>query len=46
VPNVVYSCGSIIHGDKLFIPYAVSDYASSFATVPLKELLEEIINSN
>ncbi|MCU7549266.1 glycoside hydrolase family 130 protein [Chitinophagaceae bacterium LB-8] len=46
VPNVVYSCGSIIHGDKLFIPYAVSDHASSFATVPLKELLEEIINSN
>jgi predicted GH43/DUF377 family glycosyl hydrolase len=22
VPNMVYSCGSIIHGDKLFIPYA------------------------
>jgi len=46
VPNVVYSCGSIIHGDKLFIPYAVSDYASSFASVPLKELLDEILKSN
>ena len=43
VPNVVYSCGSIIHGDKLFIPYAVSDHASSFATVLLKELLDEIL---
>jgi len=42
VPNVVYSCGTIIHGDKLFIPYAVSDYATSFATVPLKALLDEI----
>ncbi len=46
VPNVVYSCGSIIHGDKLFIPYAVSDLASSFATVPLNELLDEILSSD
>jgi predicted GH43/DUF377 family glycosyl hydrolase len=46
VPNVVYSCGSIIHGDKLFIPYAVSDHSSSFATVPIKELLDEIMKNN
>jgi predicted GH43/DUF377 family glycosyl hydrolase len=46
VPNVVYSCGSIIHGNKLFIPYAVSDHASSFATVSLSELLDEILKSN
>jgi predicted GH43/DUF377 family glycosyl hydrolase len=39
VPNVVYSCGTIIHREKLFIPYAVSDYATSFATVSLNELL-------
>lgn len=45
VPNVVYSCGAIIHGDQLFIPYAVSDYASSFVTIPLNELLEEILKS-
>jgi predicted GH43/DUF377 family glycosyl hydrolase len=45
VPNVVYSCGSIIHGDKLLVPYAVSDYASSFATLPLKDLLDEILES-
>ncbi len=33
VPNVVYSQGAIIrHQDCLFIPYAVSDYATSFAT--------------
>jgi predicted GH43/DUF377 family glycosyl hydrolase len=43
VPNVVYSCGSMIHSDKLFIPYAVSDHACSFATIPLNELLDEII---
>ncbi len=46
VPNVVYSCGSIIHQDKLFIPYAVSDYASSFATIPLAKLLHEILESD
>jgi predicted GH43/DUF377 family glycosyl hydrolase len=46
VPNVVYSCGSIIHADRLFIPYAVSDHASSFATVPLQELLDEIMRKS
>lgn len=40
VPNVVYSCGTIIHQDNLFIPYAISDYATSFATIPLSTLLQ------
>ena len=39
VPNVVYSCGALLHQDCLFIPYAVSDYATAFATVPLAALL-------
>ncbi|MET0242087.1 MAG: glycoside hydrolase family 130 protein [Flavitalea sp.] len=39
VPNVVYSCGAMIHNDHLFIPYAMSDYASTYATVSLPELL-------
>lgn len=42
VPNVVYSCGSIIHKNALFIPYAISDYASSFATVDLRTLLNKL----
>lgn len=42
VPNVVYSCGSMVHDDHLIIPYAVSDYASSFARVSLHELLQRI----
>ncbi len=42
VPNVVYSCGGIINGDQLIIPYAMSDYASSFATVNLHDLLAEL----
>lgn len=45
VPNVVYSCGSIIHNDELIIPYAMSDYASTFASVPLDELFNALIPS-
>lgn len=39
VPNVVYSCGALLHGREVVIPYAMSDYATSFATVSLDELL-------
>jgi len=46
VPNVVYSCGSIIHNDVLIIPYAISDYASSFATVNLKTLLSKLLEKD
>lgn len=44
VPNVVYSCGSIIHNDELIIPYGLSDHSSGFATVNLKLLLDRLIN--
>ena len=40
VPNVIYSCGSIIHNDDLIIPYAMSDHSSTYATVDLRELLD------
>lgn len=43
VPNVVYSCGSIIHNNELVIPYAMSDTASTYATVPLDDLLEQLV---
>ncbi len=39
VPNVVYSCGSLLHGRELIIPYAVSDFATRCATVPLDAVL-------
>ena len=45
VPNVVYSCGSIIHNESLILPYAVSDYSSSYAVVYLKELLDALKES-
>ena len=43
VPNVVYSCGAVIHGGRLIIPYAMSDYASTFATVPVADVLEAMV---
>jgi predicted GH43/DUF377 family glycosyl hydrolase len=39
VPNVVYTCGAILHEGELIIPYAMSDSATSFASVPLDQLL-------
>ncbi len=43
VPNVVYSCGAMIHNNELIIPYAMADYASTFATVSLDELFEKMV---
>lgn len=45
VPNVVYSCGAIIHENSLILPYAVSDYSSTYAVVNMDELLEALKNS-
>ncbi len=39
VPNVVYSCGAIRHGDMLFIPYGVADSSVAFAFVNVGSLL-------
>lgn len=45
VPNVIYSCGSIIHNNDLIIAYAMSDHSSSYATVDLRELLDVLKTS-
>lgn len=42
VPNVVYSCGSIVHDDQLVIAYGASDTFASFASVSLHALLDEL----
>ena len=38
VPNVVYSCGAMIHNQSLILPYALSDYSSTYAVVSLVDL--------
>jgi predicted GH43/DUF377 family glycosyl hydrolase len=42
VPNVVYSCGSLLHGRHLIIPYGVSDHATTFATLSIDEILAAV----
>jgi predicted GH43/DUF377 family glycosyl hydrolase len=42
VPNVLYSCGSMLHGDNLIIPFAISDSSCSFARIPLEELISKM----
>jgi predicted GH43/DUF377 family glycosyl hydrolase len=42
VPNVVYSCGSMIHGDALIVPYGIADQRCRVATVSVSELLSRL----
>lgn len=42
VPNVVYSCGSLLHGRTLILPFAVSDRSTAIASVELDALLEAL----
>jgi predicted GH43/DUF377 family glycosyl hydrolase len=43
VPNVVYTCGALRHGDLLFMPYGIADSAVGFAFVPIPDLLERMV---
>ena len=43
VPNVVYSCGSMLHEGLLYIPYAMSDTKTGFAWVEMELLLDELL---
>jgi predicted GH43/DUF377 family glycosyl hydrolase len=42
VPNVVYSCGGLLHGDDLVLPYGQSDGAVGVAVISVPELLSEL----
>ncbi len=43
VPNVVYSCGGLIHNDTLIVPYGTSDTGAAFMTIDLDTLLHRIM---
>jgi predicted GH43/DUF377 family glycosyl hydrolase len=45
VPNVVYTCGCMIHGDALIIPYGIADQRCRVATVSIPELLSKLEGS-
>lgn len=44
VPNVVYTCGSMIHNEQLYIPFATSDTTTRFGVVSVDRLLDRLIN--
>jgi predicted GH43/DUF377 family glycosyl hydrolase len=43
VPNVVYSCGALIHNGWLVLPYAINDYATTHALIRLTPLLDRLV---
>jgi predicted GH43/DUF377 family glycosyl hydrolase len=44
VPNVVYTCGAMRHGDQIILPYAISDTFSNFATIKITALMQAVAN--
>ncbi len=46
VPNVVYTCGAIVHNGQLILPYGFSDTGVRIATTPLDELLSRLESSS
>src|SRR3569832_2220464 len=46
VPNVVYSCGGVVNNGRLILPYGLSDYSSSFASVDLNALLDKVLSDS
>jgi predicted GH43/DUF377 family glycosyl hydrolase len=42
VPNVLYTCGAIIHNEEVIIPYSMSDTSSAIAVISVKELLSRL----
>ena len=45
VPNVVYSCGSMVHRGELFVPYAMADRATGFAMINLDDIIGRLLAS-
>ena len=46
VPNVVYSCGALVHAGTLVVPYGIGTAAIGIATMPLPELLSALNTPN
>jgi predicted GH43/DUF377 family glycosyl hydrolase len=45
VPNVVYTCGAMVHGNELFIPYAQADKSTGISVVDLGGLIDRLVDS-
>jgi predicted GH43/DUF377 family glycosyl hydrolase len=43
VPNVVYTCGALVHGGRLILPYGLNDTITEIATIELETLLTALV---
>jgi predicted GH43/DUF377 family glycosyl hydrolase len=43
VPNVVYTCGALIHGSRLLLPYGLNDTITKIANIELETLLSALV---
>jgi predicted GH43/DUF377 family glycosyl hydrolase len=43
VPNVVYTCGALVHAGRLILPYGLSDTATTMVTIDLQELFAAFV---
>ena len=44
VPNVVYSCGALLHGREIILPFAISDLASAIVSINLDDLIKALLS--
>lgn len=40
VPNVVYSCGGVVHAGTLVLPFGVGDQRISIVTMPVRDVID------
>jgi predicted GH43/DUF377 family glycosyl hydrolase len=43
VPNVVYSCGGLLHHDTLVVPYGIADTSTGIATMSWTDLRDALV---
>ncbi len=43
VPNVLYTCGALLRGDQLILPYGMSDRVTGFAVIPINDILSAMV---
>jgi predicted GH43/DUF377 family glycosyl hydrolase len=46
VPNVLYSCGALLHGDTVVLPYGIGDAAVGIAVIDLRGLLDRLVTAS
>jgi predicted GH43/DUF377 family glycosyl hydrolase len=46
VPNVVYTCGALVHGGRLILPYGVNDSVTTIVTIELESLLATLLGQD